>query len=90
MPAERTGQALPCAQAPGRRPAPVLERRANPGAAREPLERLWRWARRNPLVAALTVGIAFSLFAGTIVSWVFAVRAQFEANAFQAAGRAQS
>ncbi len=50
-------------------------------------ERLWRWARRNPLIAALTIGIALSLFAGTIVSWVFAVRAQFEANASRAARR---
>ncbi len=46
-----------------------------------PHERLWRWCRRNPLVASLTVGIALSLFAGSIVSWVFAVRARHDAQA---------
>ncbi|MGO9920087.1 MAG: protein kinase domain-containing protein [Isosphaeraceae bacterium] len=54
---------------------PIRARRVTPH------ERLWRWCRRNPLVASLTVGIALSLCAGTIVSWIFAVRARHDAQA---------
>jgi WD40 repeat protein/serine/threonine protein kinase len=43
-------------------------------------ERLWRWCRRNPVVAALVAGIALSLVAGTIVSASFAVVANREAE----------
>lgn len=38
-------------------------------------ERLWRWCRRNPLVATLLAGIAVSLFLGTVVASYFAVQA---------------
>jgi WD40 repeat protein len=38
-------------------------------------ERCGRWARRNPLVAALTVALAFLLVAGTTVSTYFAMDA---------------
>ena len=29
-------------------------------------ERLWRWCRRNPVVAALATAVAFALLAGTV------------------------
>jgi WD40 repeat protein/serine/threonine protein kinase len=44
------------------------------------VERLWRWCRRNPLVAALVSGIALSLALGTAVSIAFALQAQAEAR----------
>jgi WD40 repeat protein len=37
--------------------------------------RLWRWCRRNPVVASLAAGIALSLVLGTGVALYFAVRA---------------
>ncbi|MFO0811498.1 MAG: protein kinase [Gemmataceae bacterium] len=45
--------------------------RARPAGA---VERLVRWCRRNPQVAALTFGIAMSLVIGTAVAWYFAVQ----------------
>jgi serine/threonine protein kinase len=39
-------------------------------------ERLWRWCRRNPTVAALTAGLAVALLTGTVASTVFAVNAE--------------
>jgi WD40 repeat protein len=39
-------------------------------------ERLWRWCRRNPLVATLTLGVACSLLLGTAVATYFAVVAR--------------
>jgi WD40 repeat protein len=42
-------------------------------------ERLWRWCRRNPAVAALTVAVTALLVAGTAASTYFAVEAQSEA-----------
>jgi WD40 repeat protein len=38
-------------------------------------ERLWRWCRRNPAVAALLVAVALTLVVGTAVSTVLAVAA---------------
>lgn len=39
-------------------------------------ERLWRWCRRNRMVAALTGAAAVSMLAGTVVSVYFAVLAE--------------
>ncbi len=39
-------------------------------------ERLWRWCRRNPVVAGLSAGLAVALLAGTAISIAFAVRAE--------------
>ncbi len=38
-------------------------------------ERLWRWCRRNPVVAGLTAAVAASLLAGIGISTYFAVEA---------------
>ena len=56
--------------------------RAEPIRARPvgPLERLARWCRRRPLVAALTAAVAVLLIAGTVVSSYFAVQAHFRAK----------
>jgi len=43
-------------------------------------DRGWRWCRRNPVVAALTAGLALALATGSVISTGFAVRAQEEAN----------
>jgi WD40 repeat protein len=43
-------------------------------------ERLWRWCRRNPAVAALVVAVTLALVAGTAVSTHFALRASEEAR----------
>ena len=40
-----------------------------------PAERLWRWCRRNPVVAGLAGGIAMALALGTVVATSFAVLA---------------
>jgi WD40 repeat protein/tRNA A-37 threonylcarbamoyl transferase component Bud32/Flp pilus assembly protein TadD len=43
-------------------------------------ERLWRWCRRNPVVASL-IGLAvFLLVTGTVVAWVLAAWARAEAS----------
>jgi WD40 repeat protein/serine/threonine protein kinase/tetratricopeptide (TPR) repeat protein len=46
---------------------PIQARRASPA------ERLWRWARRNPLVASLTAAVALLLLAGTVGGTMAAV-----------------
>jgi hypothetical protein len=38
-------------------------------------ERLWRWCRRNPMVASLSTGLMLALLAGTAFSLAFAVEA---------------
>jgi tRNA A-37 threonylcarbamoyl transferase component Bud32 len=43
------------------------------------MERAARWARRNPMVAALTLGVALSLLVGAAVSVYFAVDASAHA-----------
>ncbi len=56
------------------------------------LERLWRWCKRNRLVASLLAGIALSLIVGTAVSIAFALQARDEArraNAGEQLARAQ-
>src|SRR5207237_3222991 len=37
-------------------------------------ERLWRWCRRNPVVAGLSAGLAVALLAGTVISFTFGWR----------------
>jgi WD40 repeat protein/tRNA A-37 threonylcarbamoyl transferase component Bud32 len=64
---------------------PILARRI--GGA----ERVWRWCRRNPLVAALAGAVAAALILGTIVSCYFALRAhRGETLALQKATEAQA
>ena len=55
VPGERAGQALRRRRGPGRRPAPVRGRRADPGAAGRRPEELWRWCRREPALALLAL-----------------------------------
>jgi serine/threonine protein kinase/WD40 repeat protein len=43
-------------------------------------ERLWRWCRRNPMVAALTMALLLALVTGTLASTFMAIRAKNEAN----------
>lgn len=50
-----------------------------------PVERLGRWCRRNPTVAGLLATVALVLTVGTVVSWVFAIRAGERAEAEKAA-----
>jgi hypothetical protein len=44
------------------------------------VERMWRWCRRNPAVAALTAAVVLSLVTGTVLSTVFAMRAADKAE----------
>jgi eukaryotic-like serine/threonine-protein kinase len=44
------------------------------------VERLWRWCRRNPAVAALTAAVTFCLFATTTIAVLFAVHATLNAE----------
>ena len=48
---------------------PILARQVGSG------EKLWRWCRRNPVVASLMTAVAVSLLAGTGISAYFAVQA---------------
>jgi serine/threonine protein kinase len=48
-------------------------------------ERLWRWGRRNPLVAGLVAGIALALLSGSAIATSFAVEAAQRAEAEAAA-----
>jgi serine/threonine protein kinase len=41
-------------------------------------ERLWRWCQRNPVVAALSAGLAATLIAGTAISLTFGLRQRQE------------
>ena len=50
-------------------------------------ERLWRWCRRNPVMAGLTAAVAVSLLGGAIVATIFGIEAQ--ANAKQAHANAK-
>jgi WD40 repeat protein len=51
--------------------------RARPVSRRE---KLWRWCRRNPALAASAVALVVALAAGTVVSTAFALVAQREAH----------
>jgi len=53
---------------------PIQARRVSP------VEKTWRWCRRNPAVAALIVAIAVVLLAGTGISSYFAFEAQKRAT----------
>jgi WD40 repeat protein/tRNA A-37 threonylcarbamoyl transferase component Bud32 len=58
-------------------------------------ERLWRWCRRNPGVAASLTAFILSLIVGTVVAWALALEAQAErrqavANARRADREAQA
>lgn len=44
------------------------------------LARSWRWCKRNPLVASLSAAVMLSLFAGAIISTLFAVQARLRAD----------
>lgn len=44
------------------------------------IERLWRWCRRNPAVAALMAAVAVTLFSGTTVALIFAMEADRQAT----------
>jgi WD40 repeat protein/serine/threonine protein kinase len=44
------------------------------------VERMWRWYRRNPVVAGLMTTVAVSLLAGTAVSTYFAIESGRRAN----------
>ncbi len=44
-------------------------------------ERLWRWSKRQPIVAALAATVLFSLASGTAISTYFAIRAGNQAAA---------
>jgi serine/threonine-protein kinase len=46
-------------------------------------ERMWRWGRRNPLVAGLLAAVVVSLLAGTAVASWLAMRAQEKADEAQ-------
>ncbi len=63
---------------------PILARPA--GGA----ERLWRWTRRQPIVAALLAIVLASLTGGTTVSTYFAIRAQEQASAAESSAAAAS
>ncbi len=44
------------------------------------LERGWRWCRRKPAIACLSVAVAIAIIAGTYTSWRYAVQARHEAS----------
>ena len=44
------------------------------------MERLWRWSRRQPMVAGLTAAVAVSLLTGTLVSSLLPVAAHRNAQ----------
>src|SRR5262245_33212330 len=45
-----------------------------------PVERLWRWGKRNPAIAALVMAVFTSLAVGTVVSTILAIRADAQAT----------
>jgi hypothetical protein len=51
-------------------------------------ERVWRWCRRNPVVAGLSAGLGLALLAGMSISVVFALQAEEERRL--AEGRAEA
>jgi WD40 repeat protein len=62
---------------------PIAARPAGQG------ERLWRWCRRNPAVAALTAAVAAALLLGAAVATVLAIHARAKAKeAYSEARRA--
>ena len=53
---------------------PIAARRAGPA------ERLARWSRRNPMIAALSTALALALIVGSVVATTFAVLAHQQAE----------
>src|SRR5207248_6880046 len=53
---------------------PVRARRTGP------LERGWRWCRRNPVVAGSLLGVVLALLVGTALAWWFALEARSSAR----------
>jgi WD40 repeat protein len=50
-------------------------------------ERMWRWSRRNPLVASLAAAVVLSLFAGAAVSTVLGINATLARDRADASAR---
>jgi len=44
------------------------------------LERGWRWCRRKPAIAGLSLAVAIAIIVGTYTSWRYAIQARHEAN----------
>ena len=51
---------------PGGGPGPLAPRRANRRPARHPRRALWRWCRRNPVVASLSASVFLLMLTGLI------------------------
>ena len=43
-------------------------------------ERAWRWCRRKPAIAALSLAVTIAIITGTYTSWRYAIQAQHEAK----------
>lgn len=44
------------------------------------LERSWRWCRRRPAIATLSIAVAVAIMVGTYTSWRYAIQARHEAS----------
>ena len=80
MPGEGPGAAVRVGRGPGRRPGPLAARRADPARRAGAGRRAAKWVRRNRAVSALATGIVFALVAGSVVSAVYAVKADKRAR----------
>ena len=49
------------------------------------LERTWRWCRRRPAIACLSLAVAIAIIAGSYTSWRYAIQAQHEASSAKVA-----
>ena len=50
-------------------------------------ERSWRWCRRKPAIASLSLAVVIALMGGISVSWYYAIQAQRQADDAQFAAR---